>query len=82
MAEKKKNDSPWYFNPWVITGAILGFGAFGLILLWMRPATRLGVKILVSIVVIGATVLLTMQCLTMYRVCILHYKELAGIVGG
>ncbi|GEM_PF-2403158 len=92
MAEKKnqqleierltKKDMPWYFNPWVITGTILGFGAFGLIPLWMRPATKLRIKVLVSLVVIGSTVGFLLGYARVYKILSSHYEELARIVTG
>ncbi|MFH1305896.1 MAG: hypothetical protein ABIH74_05810 [Candidatus Omnitrophota bacterium] len=92
MAEKKnqqleinrltRKNMPWYFNPWVITGAILSFGAFGLIPLWMRPSTKLRIKVLVSLVAIGITVWISIGCVRSYKMFSVYYEDLARIVKG
>lgn len=69
----------WYFHPVVILCAILIFGPLGLLLLWARPRTKLWTKILVSVVVIGLTVLMTYETVNVYRKMIKHFENLTEI---
>jgi arginine exporter protein ArgO len=88
--EKAKNgltddsgDEPlWYFNPWVIAASMLFFGPLGLILVWLRPATKAYMKVAVSIAVLGLTVWMTMGTVKYYQHLEAYYHQLADDMKG
>jgi hypothetical protein len=75
--ENKKTVSEWYFRPWVILVAILGFGPLGLFLLWFRPETKVYLKVSISVVVIGLTIWMSIETARYYQLMVAHYEELA-----
>ena len=76
----EKKELKWYFKGWVIAVAILCFGPLGLLPLWFRPRTSKWVKIWVSVVVIGFTVLMIQQSFEFYKRIMVHYEELSNIM--
>jgi len=76
---EEESHEKWYFKPVSILGAILLFGPLGLLLLWARPGTKLLTKILVSVVVIGLTVLMTYEAVNVYRKMIAHFENISQI---
>ena len=76
-AEREELHEKWYYRPWVIFLAIIGFGPLGLIPLWFRPRTKLRLKMLISIIVLIATVWMTVESVKFYRMMLDHYEELA-----
>ncbi|MFH1877253.1 MAG: hypothetical protein ABH883_00390 [Candidatus Omnitrophota bacterium] len=70
-------EDAWYFRPWIIAAAILGFGPLGLILLWFRPGTHILWKSLISVIVLSLTVLLTVETVNYYQIMMAHIKELS-----
>jgi len=78
---EEESREKWYLKPVSILGAILLFGPLGLLPLWCRPKTKLLVKILVSVIVIGLTVLMTYETVNVYRKVIKHFEYLSQIVG-
>jgi len=75
----EENHEKWYLKPVSILGAILLFGPLGLLPLWFRPKTKLWAKILVSVVVIGLTVLMTYETVNVYRKMITHFENISQI---
>lgn len=83
--EKEKNEitdgspdgSLWYFNPWAIAASMLVFGPLGLILVWLRPETKIHIKILISVAVIGLTVWMTVGAVNYYQTLAAYYRQLA-----
>jgi len=75
----ESNKAKWYFNPWVIMVAILCFGPLGLLPLWLRPKTRLSVKLVVSVAVIAATVVLTVSTINVLNMVMKSYQQLAEL---
>jgi hypothetical protein len=69
MEETKKQQKTieWYFHPAVVLLALLVFGPLGLILVWSRPGTPLGIKITLSIAVLAVTYLATFTSVEYYR---------------
>lgn len=57
----------WYFRPAVVVLALLVFGPLGLILVWSRPGTPMGIKIGLSIVVLALTYMATFGSVEYYR---------------
>lgn len=77
----EKENTAWYFRPWIIALAILGFGPLGLFLVWFRPETRLYIKILVSAVVLALTAWMTVSAYKYYDYMVNYYTELAELLG-
>ncbi|MBL7073140.1 MAG: hypothetical protein ISS33_05115 [Candidatus Omnitrophica bacterium] len=74
---KEENREKWYFKPVSILGAILLFGPLGLLPLWFRPKTKLWMKILVSVVVIGLTVIMTIETVNIYQKMLTHFENVS-----
>jgi hypothetical protein len=79
LENMEKEKGKWYFNPWTIAIAILCFGPLGLLLLWFRPKTKLFVKIVVSMLVLVATVWLFMTTLSIVEDVAESYQQLAEL---
>ena len=71
---------PWYYKSWAVALAIVCFGPLGLLLLWVRPRTRLSIKILVSIVVFVLTGWMMVETAKYYEAMQLHFEEVAEAV--
>ena len=75
----EQEKSKWYFNPWTITGAILCFGPLGLLPLWFRPKTNVFIKVGVSVLIIAATVWLSMTTVGIINNVLESYRQLATL---
>ena len=75
MEETKKQQKviEWYFRPAVVVLALLVFGPLGLILVWFRPETPLGIKIGLSVAVLAVTYLATFASVE-------YYREMAALI--
>jgi len=77
------SDGPlWYFRPWVIAASLVVFGPLGLILLWLRPATKIYIKIVISVAIIGLTVWMTVGAVKYYQTLSTYYRQLADDMKG
>jgi hypothetical protein len=80
VSGKEKEELQWYYKSWVIIIAILCFGPLGLFPLWFRPRTKMWVKVTVSVVVIGLTVLMIQQTVEVYEKLLNYYRELGDVI--
>lgn len=80
MEEKKEGALEWYFRPWIIALAIIGFGPLGLLLLWYRPRTKMSLKVWISVVVCLLTVWTVMGTVKYYRTMSDYYEEQGRII--
>jgi hypothetical protein len=70
----------WYFAPWAIVTLIICFGPLGLIPLWLRPKTKMYIKVLVSTAVAAATYLMMREVFWVYKTLMVYYKELGELI--
>lgn len=80
ISPKKEAQVEWYFRWWVVTLAILATGPLGLLLVWFRPETKMSLKIIVSVIVLGFTVWMTISTVDYYQLLAQHYRELAEVM--
>jgi len=69
----------WYYNSWTIVIAILCVGPLGLFLLWFRPRTNIFIKLLISVIVIAASIWMAKGTLEVYEKLMEQYRELVSI---
>ena len=79
LEEVTEEKGKWYFNPWIITIAILCLGPLGLLPLWFRPKTNVFIKVSVSLLVLAATVWLFMTTLDIVEHVAESYQQLAEL---
>ena len=77
---KTKAAEKWYLKPWAIVVAILMFGPFGLIPLWMHPKIKVYVKLIISVVVFASTIWFIQTSVTVYEELLAYYKELSAVM--
>jgi len=77
---EKKPPVKWYYKPVPITIAILCVGPFALPLLWFSPAFNKISKVIISIVVIAATIWLLKATADLYRILLDELKEIQKIL--
>jgi len=70
----------WYYRPAPVFIAIFCVGPFALPLLWMSPAFKRIYKILISIVVIAATVWLVKVSVDLYGILLDELEEIRKIL--
>ncbi len=70
----------WYYRPAPVFIAILCVGPFALPLLWFSPQFKRIYKILISIVVIAATVWLVKASADLYGILLDEFKEIDKIL--
>lgn len=82
VPEKQDSSIEWYFKWWAIALAMFAVGPLGLILVWVRPATKLSLKVIISIFVLALTVWSTIGAVNYYQILAQHYRELAEVLNG
>jgi hypothetical protein len=72
-----KPETKWYFSNFIVVIAILSFGPLALPLVWYHPHYKRNTKIIVSVVVIVAT----LWCLAIMQDLYLKFTETAQDLG-
>jgi hypothetical protein len=75
-----KEPQKWYFAPWAIVTLIICFGPLGLIPLWLRPKTKMRIKVLVSAVVAILAYLMMREVLWVYKTLMVYYRDLGEVI--
>jgi hypothetical protein len=73
MLEKKEPDK-WYFKPASLIIAFITVGPFVLPLVWKNPRFSRNAKIIISVIVIGLTVILTIKAIDSIKSINDYYK--------
>ncbi|MDD5429013.1 MAG: hypothetical protein PHI58_07275 [Candidatus Omnitrophica bacterium] len=74
--EKKAPDIKWYYKPVWIVIALLAAGPFALPLVWLSPRIRNPYKIVISFLVIAATIWLANAFAVIYKDILKQAAEL------
>ena len=81
MSETDKNTIKWYYKPTWIVVAILTAGPFALPLVWLSPALKRWLKVLLTIVTVIITVWLVKATIDIYKIILKEMTELQGMFG-
>jgi hypothetical protein len=66
LPEPRDPKTKWYFNTSAVVIALLCLGPLALPLVWMNPRYKIAVKFIVTVVVIGVTILFSYLTLNTY----------------
>jgi hypothetical protein len=70
----------WYFKPWVILIAILLAGPLALPLVWKNPSFSRTVKMILTVLVIAATLWFLMAAADIYKTFLAEMRELEKVL--
>jgi len=78
--EKKEKPMKWYYKPvWVII-AILALGPLALPIVWLSPALKKWLKIVLTVAIIIVTIWLARATVDIYHSILKQMTEIEGIM--